>query len=369
MKVDLIIDANYILSKTVFSLHKNKTLFGSLFNTMKRVVADFRNNYPYNEVFFVSDSKKGSWRKTLYKEYKENRKKDSDIDWDFCYRTYDEFKEYLKSETRIKVLEGDEVEGDDWISFLVDKSNTNGHSTVIVTNDHDIKQMVSQSTNPLYINIIVNEMFSDNRMFVPSNYEIFLNKLQESISNSNIFDLNDDNEFMRLLNRFSEVCEIKSVEPHATLLLKMIIGDKGDNIFSAWTKKTNGRRIGIGETVGKRIADEFLSENIIPDLDSQDSLESLTDIIMEHKKIQHYDFDNIVNNLRYNKRLMSLNIVDLPQHIVDRMELGLEDAIKNANNFDRLNQKEDPLKNFNSDFKLVDDEESDDIDDKDFFNF
>lgn len=372
MLVNLIIDGNYLLSKTVFPLHKGKKLYGSLFNVLKKSLTDFRNNYPYSNVYFVSDSRNKSWRKNIYPAYKDNRKKDNKIDWDFCHRTYDEFKQYLRDNTRIKVLEGDEIEGDDWISYLVNKSNNSGVSTVVVTNDYDIKQMVNMSFEPLYINFIVNEMHSSRKIFLPEHYILFIKKLQDNISESNLFDINNDSHFLSLINNFINNCETHTVKPYETLILKMITGDKGDNIFSAWSRLKNGRRNGIGETIGAKIMDKFLDEYEMPNLNDNKVIEDLTDIILEMKKLDAYEFDSVVETLKLNKKIMSLDILDIPKYISDRMEYEVAEAEKNANNFDRMNMKEDPYANFSSDFTLVD--ETTEInetteDDKDFFNF
>ena len=85
MICDLIIDGNFILSKLVFTLHKNNLLFGSLHKSLENAINNYRKWYPFANVYLVSDSKEKSWRKQLTKAYKANRKKDSDIDWSFVY--------------------------------------------------------------------------------------------------------------------------------------------------------------------------------------------------------------------------------------------------------------------------------------------
>ena len=198
MLVDLIIDGNYILSKLVFTLHKNNLLFGALHKSLENTINNYRKWYPFANIYLVSDSKEKSWRKQLTSDYKATRKKDSDIDWNFVYTAYGEFKE---SVVGCKILEAPHVEGDDWISFLVTRANENNRSTIIVSNDYDIKQIVSYSLEPLYINIMSNEMFNKEKLFLPKNYQIFLNKVSK-LPNDDIFALNDNSEFIELMNRF-----------------------------------------------------------------------------------------------------------------------------------------------------------------------
>ena len=130
MICDLIIDGNYILSKNTFTLHKNNLLFGALHKSLENTINSYRKWYPFANVYLVSDSKEKSWRKQLTTTYKATRKKDSDIDWNFVYTAYGEFKDSMKG--LVKVLEAPHVEGDDWISFLVTKANNEGRSTIIV---------------------------------------------------------------------------------------------------------------------------------------------------------------------------------------------------------------------------------------------
>ena len=156
MLCDLIIDGNYILSRLVFTLHKNNLLFGALHKSLENAIGNYRKWYPFANIYLVSDSKEKSWRKKLTGNYKSNRKKDSDIDWNFVYTAYGEFKQSL---TGVRVLEAPHIEGDDWISFLTTKANLEGRSTIIVSNDYDIKQIVKFNLEPLWINIMSNEMY------------------------------------------------------------------------------------------------------------------------------------------------------------------------------------------------------------------
>ena len=139
MLLNCIIDGNYILSRLVFTLHKNNLLYGALTQSLENTVTNYKKLYPFTNMYLVSDSKEKSWRKTLNSNYKANRKKDSDIDWGFVYKAYDEFKQNLKG---TKLLESPRIEGDDWIAYLVQKTNDMGQSNFIVSNDHDIKQLI-----------------------------------------------------------------------------------------------------------------------------------------------------------------------------------------------------------------------------------
>ena len=198
MKVDLIIDGNFVLSKLVFTLHKNNILYG-LNKALETAVSNYRKWYPFANIYLVSDSREKSWRKEYIDQYKTNRKKDSDIDWVFVYNAYDEFKQ--QASNGIKVLEAPSVEGDDWISYLVERANRNSRSVIIVSNDYDIKQLVRYNLDPLTINVMTNEMYNKEKLFLPKNYQIFINAVNK-LPNDDVFNLNDNSEFLLIMDRF-----------------------------------------------------------------------------------------------------------------------------------------------------------------------
>jgi 5'-3' exonuclease len=316
MLVDLIIDGNYILSRLVFTLHKNNLLYGALHQSLENTIRNYRKWFPFANVYLVSDSKEKSWRKQIISEYKATRKKDSDIDWNFVYQTYGEFKEEIKSIS--KILEAPHVEGDDWISFLVEKANSEGRSTVIVSNDYDIKQIVNFGVDPLYINIMTNEMYNKEKLFLPKNYQIFLNKLSK-LPNDDIFDLNDNSEFIGLLNRFLNKYEINEINSTESLIIKIISGDTSDNIESVWSQVKNGKKRGIGAKGAKTIYDQYISEFGEVNLKDPDLYENIADLICEKKKLSKTKIEDIVDNIKSNMKLIDLRINNLPTDIVDKM--------------------------------------------------
>lgn len=322
MGVDLIIDGNFILSKLVFTLHKHNLLFGGLHKALENNITGYRKWYPFANVFLVSDSKEKSWRKKLIEEYKATRKKDTDIDWNFVYTSYGEFKEEVKS--TMKVLEAPHIEGDDWISYLTEKANSEGRSVIIVSNDYDIKQMVNYSLEPLTINLMTNEMYNKEKLFLPKNYQVFLNKLSR-LPNDDIFNLNDNVEFLGLLNNFINKYEVHEIDPMESLIIKVISGDSSDNINSVWSVTKNGKKRGIGAAGAKTIYDEYLLEFGEVNLQDPDLHENIADLICEKKKLSKSQISPIVGNIEMNVRLIDLRMSNLPPEVVGRMTKVFED--------------------------------------------
>lgn len=317
MVCDLILDGNFILNKLVFTLHKNNLLFGALAKSLEVSVLNYRKLYPFANVYLVSDSKEKSWRKKFHKQYKTNRKKDSDIDWEFVFNVYNEFKNDIK-EKGFKILEAPHIEGDDWISFLIHKANSFSRSTVVISNDYDIKQLIGYSLSPLYINIMSNEIYNKQKLFLPKNYNIFLNDLSK-LNNNDIFNLNDNEEFLQLINSLIKKYEVVEIDPIESLVVKLISGDTSDNISSVWSVFKNGRKRGIAEKGAKTIFTEYVENFGEPIISDPDFSENVADLICEKKKLSKSSIDDIKVNIENNMKIIILNIEHLPKEVVKRM--------------------------------------------------
>lgn len=316
MGIDLIIDGNYILSKLVFTLHKHNLLYGGLHKALENNINTYRKWHSFTNVYLVSDSKEKSWRKDIVDTYKGTRKKDTDIDWNFVYTAYEEFKKSLKG--HIRVLEESKIEGDDWLSYLTEKANKEGRSTLIVSNDYDIKQLVTYGTSPLYINMMTNEMYNKEKLFLPKNYKTFMN-IVSKLPNDDIFDLNDNSEFLGLLNRFINRYEIHEINSVESLITKIISGDQSDNITSVWSVVKNGKKRGIGSSGSQTIYNEYINEFGEIDLRDPDLYENIADLICEKKKLSKSNITSIVKNIELNFKLIDLRISNLPIEILDKM--------------------------------------------------
>jgi 5'-3' exonuclease len=316
MLLNCIIDGNYILSRLVFTLHKNNLLYGALTQSLENTITNYKKLYPFTNVYLVSDSKEKSWRKSLNSNYKANRKKDSDIDWNFVYKAYDEFKQNLKG---TKLLEFPRIEGDDWIAYLVQKTNDMGQSNFIVSNDHDIKQLLRFNLESEWINFMSNEMYNQEKIFLPKNYQIFLNKVGNK-SNDDIFNLNDNTEFLSLMNRFVNKYQLQEINNLESLLIKIISGDTSDNIQSVYQTNKSGKVRGIGSKGAYSIYESYLVEFGDPSLQDPDLFENIADIICEKKKISKTNIENIVRRIHDNMKLIDLRVNNFPDEIVNSMD-------------------------------------------------
>ena len=318
MILNCIIDGNFLLNKLSFTLYKNNLLYGSLHKALENAMSSYRKWYPFANIYLVSDSKEKSWRKKLDTNYKAHRKRDVDMDWEFIYKAYGEFKESIKWRG-IKVIESPSIEGDDFLAFLAKEFNSKSQSTIIVSNDHDIKQILRYNIDPLWINIMTNELYNKQKLFLPKNYQIFLNSVNK-LNNNDIFELNDNSEFVRLINGFINKYETHEVDSVESLIVKVISGDTSDNIPSVWSVVKNGKKRGIGEKGAKSVFDSYVLEFGEPKINDPDLSDNIADLICEKKKLSKSSIVDIKNNIENNIKLINLDMDNIPNEIVEKMK-------------------------------------------------
>ncbi len=316
MRLNLILDGNFILNKNVFTLHKNNLLFGALQRSLENTISNYKKLYPLQNIYLVSDSKGKSWRKEIDSNYKAQRKRDSDIDWEFVYSTYSDFKKSIKG---VKVLECQSVEGDDIISYLIHKANERNESNYVISNDYDIKQLLSFNLNNLWMNFMGNDLFNKEKLFLPMNYQLFINSVSK-LPNDDIFNLNDNAEFLSIFDRLSNKSQIVEVNGLQSLVVKLVSGDISDNIKSVYEVSKNGKSRGIGQKGAQSIYETYISEFGEPSINDPDLFENIADIICEKKKISKSNMDSIVKSIKTNMRLIDLRIDNIPVEIIEKIK-------------------------------------------------
>lgn len=315
MKASLIIDGNYLLNKDVFILFEMRTLYSDLGTLLRKDLTNLTKKYSFDRIYFVSDSKM-RWRQEYYKEYKQNRKADTKIDWDFVYKEYAIFRNEIKNLSHVQSYQVDWVEGDDLISYIVDENNKRGISNIIIAADGDIHQKIRFDLGLEYINVMYNYKFSDERTYWPKNYNVFLKEMNK-VAGSSLWDMNDDNEFLTFLEDLEYKTKTQEVSPEETLFCKMVSGDKKDNVPSVYIKNERGIGTSGGKTI-YRLYKETNNENI--DFDSDNFINRLTELISYSKKITDNSvMEDVKQNLIRNRKLLKLDENYLPPEIREQM--------------------------------------------------
>lgn len=369
MNINVIIDGNYLVYKDLFILKKLRSYKRDLLELLFSDFNKISKSFSFKNIYFVSDSIYGNWRKQVYKEYKGERVKDESIDWQFVFNIYEKFKNKLKKHKNVKILELPGLEGDDFISHIVKETNKKGFSNLIVSSDGDLQQLLKYDLNKNWINIQWNYKFNDQRVYLPENYQLIIEKLS-NIINEDIFELDNSSEFVQYIDNLISKTKSKGISSEKVLVTKIVFGDKGDNIPTCVKVKDhklnpNGRGIGKdGASTIYGLYKEIHTENI--DLDSDEFINNLADVIIYYKKIKDTTAKNkIIDQLKFNRKMIFLDSKYMPKQTYNNMknhfnsvenriiknEIDLEEKLEKDNSFNEeinLNSNENEI-NFNSD--------------------
>jgi hypothetical protein len=315
VKFNLIIDGNYMLMRVVHILHKNQILTSELYNVIERDYTTLTKLYPFDKVYFVSDSVR-NWRKQFFEGYKGTRKKDDKIDWNFVFKEYDKLKEHLKTRKNCVQMQVDNLEGDDIIAYVMKTLNNKGQSNFLMSNDSDLLQLISYDLDKNYINIMYNYKMTDDRVFVPRYYEIFTKHVRDSYVDD-IFDENNEIEFLSFLDDFIRTRKINLINSEEELFTK-IMGHNKDNIKSIYLKGDRG----IGKSGISKIYNTYKETYPEPiNFNSQEFKDRLIEHVKLYKRIKDKNMDeNINERLKRNLTLVKLDEESMPTQLYAQMK-------------------------------------------------
>ena len=183
--------------------------------------------YSIDHVVFCLEGR--SWRKDVYAPYKKNRivdaqsiteaeKEESEMFWD----TYEKFTTYIKEKTNVSVLRHERAEADDMIARFIHLHPEDTH--YIISTDSDYVQLITETVHQY--NGVTNELITLGGYLKENGKPVLDKKTKEP----------------KLLE-----------DPEYLLFKKLIRGDAGDNVFSAYP---GVREVGSKNKVGIREAFE-----------------------------------------------------------------------------------------------------------------
>jgi hypothetical protein len=315
IKFNLVLDGNYLLQKSVHILHKNKILTSELYNAIERDYLTLTKLYSFDKIYFISDSFK-NWRKEYYTEYKGTRKRDNKIDWDFVYKEFDNLKDFLKTKLNCIQFQVENLEGDDVVAYVMKTLNNKGQSNLLMSNDSDLLQLISYDLDKKYINIMYNYKMTDDRVFAPEHYEIFMRYIKNNYTDD-IFENNNETEFLSFLDFFIKTRKATFVNSELELFMK-IMGHNKDNIKSIYQKGDRG----IGKNGILKIYEIYKGTYPEPiDFNSIEFKERLIEHIKLYKKIKDKGMDEIMNQrLTRNLTLVKLDETSMPDYLYEKMK-------------------------------------------------
>lgn len=143
---NILIDFSVFQFKAIFAKQNPKfnsnipatyTAMSMILNCLKLVDAN-----KHDRIFFALDSKKGSWRKKIDPNYKANRKQlreKTGINWNEEFKWFDYLKRNLSQNTTFKLIEIDELEADDLISYIC--RYYKDEECIVISIDSDYEQL------------------------------------------------------------------------------------------------------------------------------------------------------------------------------------------------------------------------------------
>lgn len=246
-------------------------------------------NHGIDHVVFCLEGK--SWRKSVYGPYKKNRivdamsiteaeKEENEVFWD----TYSRFTEYLKEKTNCSVLRHEEAEADDLIARFIHLHPDDTH--YIISTDSDYVQLIAP--NVLQYNGVTNELITLNGFFKDNGKPVLDKEKKPKL-------LEDTPEYL--------------------LFKKIIRGDAGDNVFTAYPRapeKGSKNRVGIREAFEDRDKQGFHWNNF-----------------MLQRWVDHNGEEQRVRDC-YERNKMLIDLKAQPQEIKDKVDQRIKEDVSVA---------------------------------------
>ena len=285
-----------------------------------------------NDVVFIKDSH--SWRKELLleHEYKGNRKKTQDnIDMLGFGEAVNNFTDTLNN-FGVKVSHADRSEGDDLIYAWSKNLFDSGKSSLILSTDKDLNQLV-KCVNDVHI---IQYSPVANKLYVSKESLDIINSIgaRKEVQMENLFDelftISIEND---PFEKFVQGMCVEEVRPEEIRFSKIIGGDVSDNIYPVYFKKGDGttKSKGLGPKTVKKIYDTFKGK-LGCDFDyhiysNDDVMKMLCNIIYEIAKIKDEEFTKrmLLENIKTNTKLVSLTDESIPSDVIDSMNENINE--------------------------------------------
>lgn len=324
-KLTLIIDGNWLLMSRLSVINDKYESDDDLFNALQKMLLrsieiTIKHFKDIDNIIFVADG--GSWRNKVELpkclesegiEYKGNRIKSDDINWDKVFYKYEELINILKS-TNINVCKESGIEGDDWCYYWSNKLNSENTNCIIWSKDRDLTQLVKINSDFCFTTcwdkksgFVLPEYNYDDFNFLfnakyNENYQIF----------NNIITNNKNNK-------------INYIKPNAIVVEKILKGDAVDNIqpvFVRNSKSNSEKKFKISTK------DIDTSLNVY---DDNEVLKFFENVLNSKSYLNRVDknIDDIIEHFKYNRTLISLNEKSYPKNILD---------IMNSKNIEKINK-------------------------------
>jgi hypothetical protein len=340
--INILCDGNYIFHKTfgVFAGYGNQDPGKVLKNKsdqaifIRKIATDLTSSLRMlptgGRLVFTCDSR--SWRKDVEIEdggYKSGRVKDETVDWSIFFDLMQSFGKHLEKMGFIfSKVEG--AEGDDLLLFWSRKFNDLGESTVIISGDKDLHQLVKMN-GPDSWTCVWNNNSKKNFLYVPMGWKD--NWLNESNhSEVSIFNMSSTiSPEKERLKDFIKKVDLEEINSFPFIFNKILIGDKGDSVPSVWEYDSAGKTYRFTQAKADKIIElfeqsDFKSLGIKALSEDQDFLNWISPLVLKLSKgVDSTENRNKVkSNWIRNLKLMWLDPNVIPEKVSFDSELDIQ---------------------------------------------
>ena len=304
-KLTLLVDGNWLLMSRLSVLQNRyqtdeqlcKDLKLMLIRSLSIVLNQFTE---IDNIIFISDG--GSWRNKveipsfLEEEYKGNREKDENIDWDLVFEAFEDLQNKLRSKG-ITVCKEYNLEGDDWMWYWSEKLNSEGTNCMIWSRDKDLTQLIK-----------INKDCCFTVCWCKDSGLITIHRDEDSMD----FFFNEaysENEqiYHSIIDKAKDV---KEINPKEIVVDKIVRGDKGDNILPIILKQSKTKAF----RVSQKDIDPNLNYN-----SKEDVKRYITNLLNQksYKDKVNKPLENILEHFEYNKKLIALEKESYPPDVLE----------------------------------------------------
>ena len=339
MKLNLVIDASNLFYRTLFTVgnyevKKGEKLLDSRKTQgvfMRKLATDFsslvRNIDEASRVVICLDS--SSWRKSIlieecdYKGDRKEKKEESPINWTAFYELTDNFASILSRKGYVlSRIPG--AEADDLLFFWSKKLNEMKENVILVTGDRDLLQCLNKHQNGSWT-IALDPVISRKKISLTQET---LSYSQNDVDNSivDIFNPTSWNSSSDILDKIIKTHEINIVDTRKLSVMKVVMGDGGDNVPSvvSWNDKKDPEKIRtMTENNYSKIlaAHPELENSTWKDLMEGKFSEEISSVMEKLKKIE-VDREVVKRNLERNCKLVILSDEIIPKQIHEAFNLA-----------------------------------------------
>lgn len=380
MKSTIIVDGSFMMHRSIQGLNGRIDFIPSVYDMSFTMLKDFKSMIRDlvqcgfgEEIIYALDSP--SWRKQSSSIYKGNREKK--MDFAPIFEAHNRMLDEIKP-SGINIIRVNNCEADDIIYKWSTTCAIDGNFVLIISEDKDLTQMV-KFYDSIGTCILQYRPISKN-LVVPIGFSDFLKNLNKPADLNDLLNdlLNGKDEEKHILINLIEWCKSKSlniqeVNANEISFVKIMTGDKGDNVMSIKEEVKNGKLYKFTENQAKKVLELYKYQLNLDEVLNEENLNHLNDCINRVLKFENkFDFKErlienyslvVLHNQAYplevleslnhslNRSLVKLNLIDFLKTTISNKETDLkiiEDVkiVSGINITETINQPEHVLDSF-----------------------